>query len=216
MGDSPRSKEPGLACGTKLSGPLKHFCPKKSGNNSGILVKNSWGMTQQVDTSYVNFINDNGFATDLVDDNNDDTYTEGYAIGEIAGSLGLPAAARGVSEYIERNGPNNPDQFKRQLPTYETKNSFDRISGYTIDGCFMEIHDAKDNAYNIWYKLDDGDAVFPPAPTTSGILITVDNILPGSPASTIAYETMLAISSSYSQRFELAYEDGDEFSVLNY
>jgi hypothetical protein len=181
----------------------------------GQLVKNKWGMVQDINLDYISFTGDEDKATYQVD-TSDESITDGYDIDNIARSLGLSSNITGVSEYINNVRPNNSDQFRRQLPVLEEKNGFERISDYTLDGCYFQVHDAKDNAYNIWYTLDDADGVTPAPPATSGILVIVNTIPPGAPASTVAYETMLALSASHSDKFELAYEDGDEFfSVTN-
>lgn len=131
-----------------------------------------------------------------------------------AAEKGLDSNLPGVSEFISNIRPNNTSQFRHQYPIIEEKDGFERISGYTLDGCFMQIHDASDNAYNIWYKLDDGNASAPPAPSESGILVAVDSVTPGSPASSVASATAAALSASYPQAFNISYEDGGTYFTV--
>lgn len=174
----------------------------------GVLIKNNWGIVQPIDSDDVSFSPDTNDA-DCQVDTTQNSY--GYDVDSIAASVGLTADAVGVSDYINNVRPNNPDQFRRQNPVYEDKDGFDRISDYTLDGCYFQIHDAKDNTYNIWYNLDNNDGVTPNPPSTSGILVPITKVPPGAPASTIAYETMLVLTSSYGSKFVTEYEDGTSY-----
>ena len=130
---------------------------------------------------------------------------------ETASLLGLSLDVPGVEQFVQNLTPNNALQFRHQYPVMEDKNGFERIAGYTLDGCFFQIHDGNDNAYNVWYKLNDGLSEVPPAPTVQGGLITVSTITPGSPSSDVAAATAEAIAEQYPQSFTTAHEQGKSF-----
>lgn len=171
-------------------------------DNDGVLLYNGWGTVIQLPQDAVTFSGNPGteFATVTAINNE-----------SVAASLGLSIDTPGVNEFVQNLEPNNTQQYRHQYPVIEEKNGFDRVVGYTLDGCFFQIHDANDNAYNIWYKLDDGLSEVPAAPTSPGALITVSSVTPGSPSSDVAAATAAAIAEQYPQSFITTYEQGRSF-----
>ena len=174
----------------------------------GVLASNNWGVSRP--------ISDHVVITEGVGDTSSFTDDDVDWLG-IANALGFHGDGnQGIQDYVERIKPNNPTQFLRQMEVIEEKSGFSRVSDYTIDGAYFQIHDAKDVAYNVWYVLDDGDSSLPASPSTEGTLIRVDTIPPGSPAAVVARSTFEYISGSEDLRdnFNVYYNEGDEFFTI--
>jgi len=163
-----------------------------------VLIENGWGIVRRPDPELLTYSSpDNP-----------------YDISAYAQSIGLDEDIPGVSEYIQSLTPNNRTQFRHQYPVMETKNGFERVSGYTLNGCFMQIHDANDNPYNIWYNIDDGTSDPAPAPTEPGVLISVTSVLPAASAETVAKETAAAMQENFENEFDVTYEEGSSFFTV--
>ena len=175
----------------------------------GILASNDWGISRSI-KDYI--------TTTAVASSDMLTFTDDAVdwLG-VASSLGFEGdGGQGIEDYITRIRPNNSTQFLHQAEVLEDVGTFSRVSDYSLDGAYFQIHDAKDTAYNVWYVLDDGDGSSPAPPTSEGTLITVDTIPPGSPASAVAKATFEHISGSVSlqDNFNVYYNDGDEFFTI--
>ena len=167
-------------------------CEYQGFEDDQILMENDWGVAKSIK----DYVSSDGSVDNA----------------GIAATLGI--MGEGVDDFIDTLRPNNESQFLRQAGVTETTNSFTRVAKYSLDGCYMQLHDAKDSPYNIWYMLDDGDDSPPASPAVEGNLITVSTIPPGSPASTVAKETAAAINEQAFDRFIATYEEGDEFFTV--